>query len=330
MRASLSKDTQLCGGSIQLLMVGGLLHRGSHKSPHGRVFNSQLTPAPHRGCHECAELRYSRHNHSVCFAGDRVVVAGGVDANGTALKTVEALAIEVRCSESQTGTSPRTGSNRILAIRWAESWHHLAPLDDGRSFLSLAVDSAYRLYAVGGIRGSGSVSRAVHVYDRLFGRWRSLPQMAVARMGAAVCCVTVPQGQLNGLQTQPPAVLGICAICRSSTCECNFGGRENLRSVASVHATVQADATVDVLLIFGGKSDDRCGCVEKTTELLLLPHHSQSRKWLATTTPSATGSNGHEEVTKYNGTETMYNGTVTKYNGTETMYNGTVTKYNGT
>ncbi len=165
-----------------------------------RVVNSHWVELPH--------LLQPRAAAAAAVVGDRIIVTGGVDANGALLNTTEifdgtswslgaplptprqmlAAASDGKLVYVVGGTSGSTDSAAVEAYDPdAKTWTTLPPLPRPRSDLGVAIADG-RLVAVGGVSG-GEVLKSVSVFDLMAKTWDGLPDMATARHGMAVAAV---------------------------------------------------------------------------------------------------------------------------------------------
>ncbi|MCV7090423.1 serine/threonine-protein kinase [Mycobacterium interjectum] len=165
-----------------------------------RVVNSRWVELPH--------LLQPRAAAAAAVAGDRLVVTGGVDANGVLLNTTEvfdgaswslgaplptprqllAAASDGKLVYAVGGSSAGSDLASVEAYDpAAKTWKALAALPQPRSDLGVAIADG-RLVAVGGV-SSGRVLKSVSVFDLMMKTWDTLPDMATARHGMAVAAV---------------------------------------------------------------------------------------------------------------------------------------------
>ncbi|OBF54177.1 protein kinase [Mycobacterium sp. 852002-50816_SCH5313054-b] len=165
-----------------------------------RVVNSRWVELPH--------LLQPRAAAAAAVAGDRLVVTGGVDANGALLNTTEvfdgnswSLGAPIPTPRQLLAAASDGklvyavgGSNRGSDLATVEAydpaaktWTALAALPQPRSDLGVAIADG-RLVAVGGV-SSGQVLKSVSVLDLMMKTWDGLPDMATARHGMAVAAV---------------------------------------------------------------------------------------------------------------------------------------------
>jgi N-acetylneuraminic acid mutarotase len=185
------------------IVLGGWRAAGAQKVASDqvwRVVNSHWVELPH--------LLQPRAAAAAAVVGDRIIVTGGVDANGAPLNTTE-----VFDGNSWTlGTpipTPRQmlaaasdgklvyavgGSNGTIDLPTVEaydpaakSWTRLPDLPQPRGDLGVAIADR-RLVAVGG-QSAGQVLKSVSVFDLTTNAWAGLPDMAIARHGMAVDAV---------------------------------------------------------------------------------------------------------------------------------------------
>ena len=165
-----------------------------------RVVNSHWVELPH--------LLQPRAAAAAAVVGDRIIVTGGVDADGALLNTTEvfdgnswtlgapiptprqflAAATDGKLVYTVGGASGSTDSAAVEAYDpAAKTWATLPSLPRPRSDLGVAVSDG-RLVALGGLSG-GQVLKSVSVFDLTAKTWDSLPDMATARHGMAVAAV---------------------------------------------------------------------------------------------------------------------------------------------
>jgi serine/threonine-protein kinase PknK len=165
-----------------------------------RVVNGQWVELPH--------LLQPRAAAAAATVGDRIIVTGGVDANGALLNTTEifdgtswtlgtplptprqmlAAASDGKLVYAVGGTNGNSDLTTVEAYDpAAKTWTALAPLLQPRSDLAVVITDG-RLVAVGGVSG-GQVLKSVSVFDLMTKAWDSLPDMATPRHGMAVDAV---------------------------------------------------------------------------------------------------------------------------------------------
>lgn len=165
-----------------------------------RVVNSRWVELP--------RLLQPRAAAAAAVVGDRIIVTGGVDANGALLNTTEifdgtswtlgaplptprqmlAAASNGKLVYVVGGASGTTDSAAVEAYDPdAKAWTTLPPLPRPRSDLGVAIADG-RLIAVGGLSG-GEVLKTVSVFDLTAKTWDGLPDMSSARHGMAVAAV---------------------------------------------------------------------------------------------------------------------------------------------
>lgn len=177
-----------------------------------RVINSHWVEMP--------RLLQSRAGAAAAVAGDRLVVTGGVDANGALLNTTEvfdgtswSLGAPIPTPRQQlaaasdgkliyivggtTGDSDQVNVDAYDPI--AKAWTTLPPLPQARSDLGVAITDG-RLVAVGGISG-GQVLKSVSVFDLMSKTWSGLPDMSTPRHGMAVAAVEKSVYAIGGSST---------------------------------------------------------------------------------------------------------------------------------
>ncbi|MCV7075242.1 Kelch repeat-containing protein [Mycobacterium szulgai] len=185
------------------IVLGGTRSDGTKKVATDqvwRVINSRWVELPH--------LLQPRAAAAAAVVGDRIIVTGGVDANGALLNTTE-----VFDGNSWTLGAPLPTPRQLLAAASdgklvyavggrnansdlptveaydpaAKAWTPLADLSQPRSDLGVAIADG-RMVAVGGMSG-GQVLKSVAVLDLMTRTWAGLPDMATPRRGMAVDAV---------------------------------------------------------------------------------------------------------------------------------------------
>jgi len=165
-----------------------------------RVVNSQWAELP--------PLLQPRAAAAAAVVGNRVIVTGGVDTDGTLLNTTEIFdgnswkpgapmptprqmlgaASDGKLVYAVGGTN---GTSDLAAVEAydpaADTWTAMPELPQGRSDFGVAVTDA-RLVAVGG-KSSGQVLKSVAALDLTTATWSDLPDMGTARHGLAVAAV---------------------------------------------------------------------------------------------------------------------------------------------
>ncbi len=165
-----------------------------------RVVNSRWVELP--------RMSQPRAAAAAAVVGDRLVVTGGVDANGALLNTTEvfdgnswtlgapiptprqmlAAASDGKLVYTVGGTSGNADLATVEAYDpAAKTWTSLPALPQPRSDLGVAIVDQ-RLVAVGGV-SSGQVLKSVSVFDLMAKTWAGLPDMETARHGMAVAAV---------------------------------------------------------------------------------------------------------------------------------------------
>ena len=145
---------------------------------------------------------------AAAVVGDRIIVTGGVDANGALLNTTEifdgnswtlgapiptprqmlAAASDGKLVYTVGGTNGTADLTTVEAYDpAANTWTPLPALPQARSDLGVAIADG-RLVAVGGV-SAGQVLKSVSVLDLTAKTWAGLPDMATARHGMAVAAV---------------------------------------------------------------------------------------------------------------------------------------------
>ena len=165
-----------------------------------RVVNSRWVELP--------PLLQPRAAGAAAVVGDRLVVTGGVGANGKLLNTTEVfdgnswtLGAEMPTPRQMLGAASddkvvyavggTDGTADLPTVEAydpaADSWTSLPALPQPRSDLGVAIADA-RLVAVGGL-SAGQVLKSVAVMDLATKTWAGLPDMSTARHGMAVAAV---------------------------------------------------------------------------------------------------------------------------------------------
>lgn len=165
-----------------------------------RVVNSRWVELP--------PLLQPRAAGAAAVVGGRLVVTGGVGANGRLLNTTEVfdgntwkLGAEMPTPRQMLGAASddkvvyavggTDGTSELPTVEAydpaADSWTSLPALPQPRSDLGLAIADA-RLVAVGGL-STGRVLNTVSVMDLATKTWAGLPDMSTARHGMAVAAV---------------------------------------------------------------------------------------------------------------------------------------------
>ncbi|OBF88006.1 protein kinase [Mycobacterium sp. 852002-51163_SCH5372311] len=165
-----------------------------------RVVNGQWVELPH--------LLQPRSAGAAAAVGDRIIVTGGVGANGALLNTTEifdgtawtlgppiptprqllAGASDGKLMYAVGGSNGNADLTTVEAYDpAAKSWTALAGLPQPRSDLGVAIADG-RLVAVGGV-SNGEVLKSVSVLDLMAKTWDALPDMASPRHGMAVDAV---------------------------------------------------------------------------------------------------------------------------------------------
>jgi N-acetylneuraminic acid mutarotase len=165
-----------------------------------RVINSRWVELPH--------LLQPRAAAAAAVVGDRIIVTGGVDANGALLNTTEvfdgnswtlgapiptprqmlAAASDGKLMYAVGGTNGNADLATVEAYDpAAKTWTTLPDLPQPRSDVGVAIVDQ-RLVAVGGV-SSGQVLKSVSLLDLMTKTWAGLPDMETARHGMAVAAV---------------------------------------------------------------------------------------------------------------------------------------------
>lgn len=185
------------------IVLGGWRVAGTQKVASDqvwRVVNSHWVELPH--------MLQPRAAAAAAVVGDRIVVTGGVDANGGLLNSTEifdgnawtpaapiptprqmlAAASDGKLMYTVGGTN---GNSDLVAVEAydpaAKTWTKLPDLPQPRSDLGVAIADR-RLVAAGG-QSAGQVLKSVAVFDLSAKTWDGLPDMATARHGMAVDAV---------------------------------------------------------------------------------------------------------------------------------------------
>ncbi|WP_322857561.1 Kelch repeat-containing protein [Mycobacterium shigaense] len=176
-----------------------------------RVVNGHWVELPH--------LLQPRAAAAAAVLGDRIVVTGGVDANGALLNTTE-----VFDGNSWTPGAPIPTPRQMLAAASdgklvyavggtngsdlptveaydpaAKTWMSLPALPKARSDLGATIADG-RLVILGGV-SSGQVLKSASTYDLMTKTWTGLPDMATARHGMAVAVVQQSVYAIGGSTT---------------------------------------------------------------------------------------------------------------------------------
>jgi serine/threonine protein kinase/N-acetylneuraminic acid mutarotase len=183
------------------VVLGGM--QGSDKLVTDRVWrvvNSHWVELPH--------MLVPRASAAVAVVGDRIIVTGGVGANGALLKTTEIFDGNSWTLGADLPTARRMPSaasdGRLMYVVGgnngnadltnveaydprANTWTSLPALTQGRSDLGVAIADG-RLVAVGGL-SAGRVLKSVTMLDLTTNTWAPLPDMGTARHGMAVAAV---------------------------------------------------------------------------------------------------------------------------------------------
>ncbi|MFA1706027.1 kelch repeat-containing protein [Mycobacterium intracellulare] len=185
------------------IVLGGWRAAGAQKVASDqvwRVVNSHWVELPH--------LLQPRAAAAAAVVGDRIIVTGGVDANGALLNSTEifdgnawtlgtpiptprqmlAAASDGKLVYTVGGTN---GNTDLVAVEAydpaAKTWMKLPDLPQPRSDLGVAIADR-RLVAAGG-QSAGQVLKSVAVFDLSTKTWDGLPDMGTARHGMAVDAV---------------------------------------------------------------------------------------------------------------------------------------------
>ncbi|ORW92237.1 protein kinase [Mycobacterium szulgai] len=165
-----------------------------------RMVNSHWAELPH--------LLQPRAAGAAAVVGDRIIVTGGVDANGALLNTTEvfdgrswslgapiptprqmlAAASDGKLLYAVGGTNGNVDVPTVEAYDpVAKTWTTLPALPEARSDLGVAI-AGERLVAVGGV-SMGQALKSVAEYDLLAKTWSPLPDLSIPRHGAGVASV---------------------------------------------------------------------------------------------------------------------------------------------
>jgi serine/threonine protein kinase/N-acetylneuraminic acid mutarotase len=186
------------------VVLGGWRTEGANKEiatdKVWRVVNSRWVELP--------PLLQPRAAGAAAVVGDRLVVTGGVGANGRLLNTTEVFdgnswklgaaiptprqmldaAADDKLVYAVGGTDGAADLPTVEAYDpAADSWTSLPALPQPRSDLGVAIADA-RLVAVGGL-SAGQALKTVSVMDLATKTWAGLPDMSTARHGMAVAAV---------------------------------------------------------------------------------------------------------------------------------------------
>lgn len=185
------------------IVLGGWRATGAQKVASDqvwRVVNSHWVELPH--------MLQPRAAAAAAVVGDRIIVTGGVDANGALLNTTEifdgnswtlgaaipaprqmlAAASDGKLMYTVGGSNGNSDLAMVEAYDpAAKTWTRLPDLSQPRSDLGVAI-ADQRLVAAGGL-SAGQVLKSVAVLDLMSKTWAGLPDMATARHGMAVDAV---------------------------------------------------------------------------------------------------------------------------------------------
>ena len=185
------------------VVLGGWRTTGAQKVASDqvwRVVNSHWVELPH--------MLQPRAAAAAAVVGDRLIVTGGVDANGGLLNTTEIFdgnswilgtpiptprQMLASASDGQLvyTVGGANGTSDLATVEAydpaAKTWTRLPDLSQPRSDLGVAIADG-RLVAVGGV-SSGQVLKSVAMLDLITKTWASLPDMETARHGMAVAAV---------------------------------------------------------------------------------------------------------------------------------------------
>ncbi|OBG29123.1 serine/threonine-protein kinase [Mycobacterium sp. 852002-51057_SCH5723018] len=186
------------------VVLGGVQAAGANERPATdrmwRLANSRWVELPH--------MLQPRAAAAAAVVGNRIIVTGGIDANGALLKTTEifdgntwTLGAAIPTARQMLGGVSDGklmyavgGTNGNLDVTTVEAydpaantWTSLPALPQARSDLGVAIADG-RLVAVGGL-AAGQVLKSVAVFDLATKTWAALPDMGTARHGMAVAAV---------------------------------------------------------------------------------------------------------------------------------------------
>jgi serine/threonine-protein kinase PknK len=185
------------------IVLGGWRTAGANK-----VATDQVWRMANGRWVELPRMLQPRAAAAAAVVGDRVIVTGGVDANGALLNTTEifdgnswtlgapiptsrqmlAAASDARLVYAVGGTNGKSDLTTVEAYDpTANTWMPLPDLPEARSDLGVAIADG-RLLAVGGL-SAGQVLKSVAVLDLSTKTWAGLPGMGTARHGMAVAAV---------------------------------------------------------------------------------------------------------------------------------------------
>ncbi|MFZ0832813.1 MAG: kelch repeat-containing protein [Mycobacterium sp.] len=182
------------------IVLGGWRADKSASDQVWRVVNGRWVELP--------RMLQPRAAAAAAVVGDRIIVSGGVGANGALLNTTEifdgnswtlgapiptprqmlAAVSDAKLVYAVGGASGNADLDTVEAYDpAANSWTPLPKLPQARSDLGVTIADG-RLVAVGGL-SAGQVLKSVSVFDLTPKTWAGLPDMASARHGAAVAAV---------------------------------------------------------------------------------------------------------------------------------------------
>ena len=185
------------------VVLGGVADGANGKAATDRVWrvvNSHWVELPH--------MLQPRAAATAAVVGDRIIVAGGVDANGALVRTTEIFdgttwtlgAPMPTPRQMLSGASDgkfvyavggTTGNSDLATVEAydpaANAWTSLPSLPQARSDLGVAIADG-RLVAAGGV-SAGQILKSVAVFDLSAKSWAALPDMGTARHGMAVAAV---------------------------------------------------------------------------------------------------------------------------------------------
>ncbi len=185
------------------IVLGGWKTAGANKVASDqvwRVVNGHWVELPH--------MLQPRAAAAAAVVGNRIIVTGGVDANGAPLDTTEifdgnswtlgapiptprqmlAAASDAKLMYVVGGSNGNADLKTVEAYDpAANTWMSLPDLPQARSDLGVAIADG-RLVAVGGL-SAGQVLKSVAVFDLTSRSWAGLPDMATARHGMGVAAV---------------------------------------------------------------------------------------------------------------------------------------------